>query len=211
MLLIRSILVLLFLSTTFYSPPVLAQEVLREGGSEPVTNETANKYFDDCMKDKLTVRSEKGRAAFCACRAANLKQFITQKEYEMLYVENKEGDAAFLKYLTYVYGGCLKFPVEETVFRDCLTHDSKAKIYEAEPYCYCKTNRVVSFTNIYGPDVVHLRTHQLPRFNDPMITYLNSPEFRDELKKAGRACAISFSEEEQSFGKYDIILPSDLQ
>jgi hypothetical protein len=208
---IRTLLILIALCISLYPSYAHAQGVLKESGAEPVSNEIANRYFDECVADTLTVRDENRRAAFCACRAANLKQFISEKEYELLFVENKEGDAAFLKYLTYVYGACLKFPIEETVFRDCLARDNMADIYEAEPYCYCKTRKVVSFTNLYGPEIVYLRSHQLPRYTDPLLSYINSPEFRGELQKARRECAISFTEEEEGFGEHDIILPDNLQ
>jgi len=192
---------------------VQAQTALNTKEKTPLSNAMINAYFDKCMVDGYPVENDDDLMGWCACTSANLKTFISKEEWDYKNENNKRGNEVIRKVFIHVYGSCLAFPVKFAV-KDYCVRTKEAKIFgpdAASVYelCNCITRKMVSFANLYGPDLMYEKVAKQTIVHDPVSVFMTSWQYYREYTQYRNRCILDINDKKKnkSFGPLDFIEP----
>lgn len=154
-----------------------------------ITNDTANAFFSKCTKKTDPMMSGDSQMEMCACMAVQLQSTMTFEEYTIIKEEPLPGSDAYAKFLIYVYGPCLEYPVKDYVESTCLK-DRRYRGYTPDitKMCRCASNAMARYARLYAPDILSATFKNNPHFEDAMTPLLKSPDFMTEKRDAIQEC-----------------------
>lgn len=167
---IRILLVLLLLAPA----SAMAQ------GFTPVSKETANKYYANCMAQQSPQQklSQQSQQIMCACTAARMTQFFTMEDMKAMMDNNPAiARPAYNKMLVEVYAPCMESPTREYYHMVCLNNPDTARYGDPQKICTCLGNAMGMHLQYNGPEVFRELLSRNPNLMDPMTALTNDPAF----------------------------------
>lgn len=165
----------LLLLTSF---PALAQT--------PVPKETANAYFENCIKTASPTQemSAEGQQMLCACTAARLTQFFTMEDWKAMGGSDPAvARPAYNKMMTNIYAPCMAEPVRERYYNRCLKVQG-----QQQQLCTCTADKLASYMQYHGSRIFGEMLAKDPNMQDPWAALENYGEFNGYIDMAGKEC-----------------------
>jgi hypothetical protein len=145
----------------------------------PVSKETANGYFTNCVKQPPSQQfSAESQNMFCACTAARLTQYFTMEDWTAM-VDNKSPNQrpAFNKMMVNIYAPCMETPSYEHYYNTCLANPETKKYGDSHKICTCLARAMASHMKVNGPNVLEQAIRRDPNIADPMTAITDDPSF----------------------------------
>lgn len=153
----------------------------------PVSKETANAYFENCLKTASPTQemSAQGQQMLCACTAARLTQFFTMEDWKAMGGSDPAvARPAYNKMMSNIYAPCMAEPVRERYQARCV----KAKGAEQQQLCTCTASKLASYMQYHGTRLFSEILAEDPNVQDPWAAVENYPEFNAYIDMAGKEC-----------------------
>ncbi len=145
-----------------------------------VPKETANAYFENCIKAPPTTMSERGQQMLCACTAARLTQFFTLEDMQAMS-SNQTAIArpAFNRMLINVYAPCMEEPTREYHYKSCIENPQTAMLGKhPDGLCSCAANALATHMRFHGSEIFTQILAREPMITDPAAALFEDPEFQ---------------------------------
>ena len=153
-----------------------------QNGFTPVSKETANAYFNNCIAQKSEQSfSPQAQDMLCACTAARLTQFFSMEDMATMTNPQAAPDAqrgAFNKMLINIYAPCMEEPTREFHYNACITNPQTAQYGDPAKICRCMADEVATHIKINGPSVFEELVARNPNISDPMSALTDDPSFQ---------------------------------
>jgi hypothetical protein len=173
-----------------------AQDILRQDDT-PVSREMANAEFAKCVQDGLPPLNDKELEEFCACRAANLIQFMTREDMGVINDKSQIGMSTKNKYYTLVLGTCLNTPVRVYAYQECMRDRALDGVLEDKnAFCKCVERDMNYYSYLYAPDLLSVIYEKNIAAGDPLYSFVQSSEFRSEHQKVRKECSAKILKQE---------------
>lgn len=146
----------------------------------PVSKETANQYFDNCVKSASPQQpiSTQTQEMLCACTAARLTQFFTMEDMKtMTGSEPTSARAAYNKMMVNIYAPCMEEPTREYYRNVCISNPDTARYGDPQKICPCMADKIAIHMATNGPRVFAEILSANPNITDPMAALLGDPKF----------------------------------
>lgn len=151
-----------------------------------VPKETANSYFDNCVKTASPQQglSVQAQEMLCACTAARLTQFFSMEDWKTMTGPNPaEARIAYNKMLINVYAPCMEEPTRERYYGRCAkTQGMDQKI------CTCASDKIAAHMAVQGPDIFTRLLAKDPNMQDPWAGLEEDAGFNNFIDTATRSC-----------------------
>lgn len=159
-----------------------------ERGSS-ITNDTANNFFENCTKKTDPMMTGDSQMEMCACMAVQLQSSMTFEEYEQIKEEPVPGSEVYAKYLIYVHGPCLEYPVKDYIKSTCLKNKSyQGYSPDIEGLCRCTSDKMARYAGLYAPDMLLATFKNNPHYEDAMTPLLENADFMTEQRTVVQEC-----------------------
>jgi hypothetical protein len=179
---------------------------------ELVSNEQANKYFNECMAiagpDPDAV--PESHLATCACMSANFKEVVTNRDLEYLTEMSDNGNEARKKILIYVQAPCIEFAAREIIYNNCAANRAFWNVVDnLEDMCQCVSDRMGNYLSIYGVDLFSkLQYTRSEDFEEPLKAIMDSWDYIKKHKIIEDKCRGYFVQnpyigDDEDWGQYD--------
>jgi carboxypeptidase C (cathepsin A) len=145
-----------------------------------VSKETANQYFDNCVKSVSPQQpiSTQTQEMLCACTAARLTQFFSMEDMQtMTGTEPVSARAAYNKMMVNIYAPCMEEPTREYYTKVCTSNPDTVKYGDPQKICPCMANKIAVHMATNGPRVFSEILSENPNVMDPMAALLGDPKF----------------------------------
>lgn len=173
----------LLIAILLVSFPVMAQT--------PVSKETANKYFDNCLKSTPPTQSisQNSQQMLCACTAARLTQFFTMEDMTTMTGSDPSlARIAYNKMLIDIYAPCMEAPTREFHYNACITDPNTARYGQPDKICPCLANALGDHLKVHGPEIFRGILSRDPNVMDPMAALSNDPSFQQFAQTKLMSC-----------------------
>lgn len=161
-----------------FAPAAMAQT--------PVSKETANAYFENCVKTASPTQemSVDGQQLLCACTAARLTQFFSMEDWKAMTAPDANvARPAYNRMMTDVYAPCMAQPMRERYYNRCL----KAQGAQQQ-ICNCTADRLATYMQNHGGRLLGGILARDAAVQDPWAAVENEPEFNAYIDTAGKEC-----------------------
>lgn len=151
------------------SLPALATEI---------SDETANAYYQNCLKGQTDNLSEQSKQTMCACTAAQMKTGFTMEDMQAMSKKDEAARIAFNKMIVNVYAPCIQYPAYDYYYGVC-TSDPRTAGMTSNPQamCGCLANKVSTYLGQNSQQVFAELLTRNPHMVDPMAALTNDPQF----------------------------------
>lgn len=149
--------------------------------ARPVSQDTANEYFNSCMANDDERMSEEAQESLCGCTSAQLLLVMTAEDIEkMSPAPGTPGRVPYDKMLTHAYGPCMQIPVEENIYNGCMKDGSikKFALKDQGKLCRCLAIKTTESLPIEAPKIMGRALKKKPDLNDPYDTIAYDPDLR---------------------------------
>lgn len=158
----------------------------------PVSTETANAYFTNCVAQKSEQAfSSQAQDMLCACTAARMTQFFSMEDMATMTNPQSEPAAqrgAFNKMLINIYAPCMEEPTREFHYNACITNPQTAQYGDPAKICRCMADSVAAHIKVHGPSVFEELVARNPNITDPMSALTEDPSFQTFAQSKLLAC-----------------------
>ena len=149
----------------------------------PVSKETANTYFGNCMAKRDPRMTTKSQEELCACTAAKMTEVMTMEDIKRMGQQTQEGIQSFNLMMTHVYMPCIGAPVHDLLMTECLADkkidEQQFKIDKGD-LCGCIAGKTGKWMADQGPAMMEIILKKNPHITDPIQPIMDSPDFRRE-------------------------------
>lgn len=149
----------------------------------PVSKETANAYFGNCMAKRDPRMTTKSQEELCACTAAKMTDVMTMEDIKRMSQQTQEGVQSFNLMMTHVYMPCIGAPVHDLLMTECLANkkiDQQGFKVDKGDLCGCISDRTGKWMADQGPAMMEIILKKNPHITDPIQPIMDSPDFRRE-------------------------------
>lgn len=175
----------LFLVLIVFLAPLTAK------AQTPVSKETANSYFANCVKTASPTQgmSANGQQMLCACTAARLTQFFTMEDWQNMTSPSPEiARPAYNKMLIDVYAPCMSEPTREYHYTSCMQNPSVTKLGNAQNVCNCAADALAQHMQYHGSSMFEKILAREPNIADPNAALFNDPDFQQVATQKTMGC-----------------------
>ncbi len=145
----------------------------------PIPKETANQYFENCIKIPPQENfSQESQNMFCACTAARMTQFFTVEDWNQIVQRGPKVREADNRMLVEVYAPCMEEPVRAHYYNTCISDPNSARYGNPQTICTCLGNQMGAHIQVSGQKIFREALAENPNISDPMAYLLSQPEFQ---------------------------------
>lgn len=165
---------LLLLLTVFLLPAAAKAQT-------PVSKETANTYFQSCVKQTTANQSfsQQGQQMLCACTAARLTQFFTMEDWQnMMKDDPAVARPAYNKMLIDIYAPCMGEPAREYHYQSCISSPDIVKLGNPTKICQCAAEQIAVYMQGNGSNLFQRLLSRNPNATDPNALLFGDSEFQ---------------------------------
>lgn len=145
----------------------------------PVSKETANAYFGNCVKQQDSQFSPNAQKMFCACTAARMTQFFSMEDMKAMTGQNEAARFALNKMIINIYAPCMEEPTREYHYKACMTNPNTARLVgDPDSLCRCSSHAIAQYVQNHGPRLFQELLLREPAMEDPMQALYNDPKFQ---------------------------------
>lgn len=155
----------------------------------PVTKETANAYFSNCLQQPSPGMSDQTKQYMCACTAAQMQKSMTVEDIRTMAQQSAAGRLATNKMITEVYAPCIEYPARDHYYLNCM-NDPKTKNYTSnvQGMCTCLASQVAGYLKQNAKSEFTRILSRTPNITDPMSALTNDPAFMRFAQTKMMAC-----------------------
>jgi hypothetical protein len=138
-----------------------------------ISEKVANAYYQACMEHDDDRLGGESQDALCGCMSVKIMSALTLEDIAAMSPKPGPGRAAFDKMLMNVYGPCMKAPVEDTLYRQCMG-DRKIKEFslrDTGKLCRCTASRSGAYYEQQAEPMMQDILRRAPGLSDP-VTYI---------------------------------------
>lgn len=162
-------------------------------GFTPVPKEMANKYFNNCVQSSAQTEqrfSPQAQQMFCACTAARMTQFFSIQDMQtMTNTSDPNSRLAFNKILVNIYAPCMKEPMREYHYAQCIGNPQTAQLTnDPQKMCGCAAEQLGIQMEVYGSQMFEKILQRNPTIEDPMSAIYSDPEFQTLAQRKALGC-----------------------
>lgn len=164
--------------------PVVAQ------AQTPVSKETANTYFTNCVKQPpMEQFTQEGQNMFCACTAARMTQFYTMEDMAAATgTDPVTARPAYNKMIALIYAPCMEIPVREHYYNTCMNNPDSARYRDRKGTCFCLGNTMGTHFKLRGEELFTQILTYNPNITDPMAAALTDPSVQTLAQEKLLSC-----------------------
>lgn len=152
----------------------------------PVSKETANQYFANCVKGAAPSQqmSKEGQEMMCACTAARMTQFFAMEDMKaMMSADQTIARPAYNKMMVEVYAPCMAEPTRERYLARCAkTNGTNRQV------CECAAGKIGNYMKNRGSELFSAILAQNGDIMDPWAALESSDVYNKYLETATREC-----------------------
>lgn len=145
-----------------------------------VSKETANEYFNNCVKAASPQQpvSVKTQEMLCACTAARLTQFFSMEDMKtMTGSDPTSARIAYNKMIIDIYAPCMEEPTREYYTGVCTSNPDTVKYGDPQKICPCMAGKIAAHMAVRGQEEFRKLLSRDPNIVDPMAALLGDAEF----------------------------------
>ena len=157
---------------------------LSAAAQTPVSDDTAARFYENCMKKPEGTMSAGTQDIFCQCTAYHTQKNLTMEDMQAMQDPSPAGRLALNKVLLDVYAPCMEFPVRDLIYNKCMENDFQRK----EGICSCLADKMGRYTADSAQARLKDVLAQDPNIYDPMGPIVNSPDFAQREKRLALDC-----------------------
>lgn len=147
------------------------------GKTGDVRKDIALRYYDDCKKYKEGVLAKAEQDLFCACISNGIEMGLSAEEATLLYEQNRKGQKARDKMMLKIYAPCMKFPIQDTVKKECMSSKAMDSYPQKRTLCDCQANMITQHVGIHAESIVQAALQSEKWYKDPIGSYLKTNDF----------------------------------
>ncbi len=157
----------------------------------PITKESANAYFADCVQKQSPDPSFKKESQdmFCACTAARLTTSYTMEDMTATASPDPAiARPAFNKIIYDVYAPCMETPTFDYYYNTCATNPDTSKYGNVKSICQCLGGSMAMHLRNNGQALFKDLLQRNPQMTDPMQALTSDPAFQSFAQRELTAC-----------------------
>lgn len=144
----------------------------------PVTKETANAYFNNCLQQPAQGMSAETKQYMCACTAAKMQESMTVEDIRTMPQQSAAGRLATNKMIIEVYAPCIEYPARDHYYLTCMNNpQSKNYTKNVQGMCSCLGTQVATYLKQNAKSELSRILKRTPNITDPMAALTNDPAF----------------------------------
>lgn len=146
----------------------------------PLSNETANAYYMQCMASDDPRMSDSAQDHLCSCTAVKMMSIMTGEDLAGMSREAGPGRAAYDKMLADAYAPCMQIPVEEQLYGECM-NDRKIRQFalrDQSALCNCMAMKSAGTLPDEAAAMTRRALETDPQLEDVFTSLHSNPEFR---------------------------------
>ena len=149
-----------------------------------VTKETADTYFNNCLKTQSTQEfSQQAQQTFCACTAGRMTQFFTMEDMQTMVSQGPQARLAYNKMIVDIYAQCMEAPTRERYYQQCTQSPGVN-----QKICHCISDAIALHLKNDGSQIFSQILSRDPAIVDPYAALENDPDFTAFKQSAGQSC-----------------------
>lgn len=145
-----------------------------------ISNETANRYFTQCMASDDPRMSDEAQEHLCSCTSVKMMSVMTDEDMAILSRDPGPGRVAYDKMLADAYAPCMEIPVREQLYGECMI-DKKIQQFalrNQSALCDCMAGQTTAMLPVEAPAMIRFALKQDPKLEDIYESLHSNPEFR---------------------------------
>ncbi len=149
----------------------------------PISKETANAYYNNCMLTPDKRMSKDTHMMLCSCTSVKMMETMTIEDIQVMAQQSQAGRDMLNKMLLNVYAPCMNFPVQDLVELECL-QDKKIDMagvkMDRSALCHCVAKKTGTWFSSTGTALMAKVIAKNRNITDPIGPVMDSPDFRRE-------------------------------
>ncbi|MAE51389.1 MAG: hypothetical protein CMH27_06235 [Micavibrio sp.] len=138
----------------------------------------AKRYYKDCLDNPTPALPKAAQETLCSCAAHDMQEKMSIKELDGLYTPTPKSGEYREKFLTEVYGNCLKYPMRNFILDDCMSNNTfKREIKNYRAVCECAADTTARYMNQMGPQLMLGALQGDWDHPDPLMLVITKEEF----------------------------------
>lgn len=139
----------------------------------------ANRYYNGCMANPTPVLPSAAQEALCGCASVGMQNDMSLKEIEGLYTSVPKSADYRQKFLTEIYGNCLKYPMRTFMLDNCMDNKKfRREVAEYKEVCECAADTTGRYFNKMGPTLMLGSLQGDWDSPDPLMNVIEHYEFK---------------------------------
>ncbi|MCI5060960.1 MAG: hypothetical protein MRY79_07800 [Alphaproteobacteria bacterium] len=161
-------------------------------GATPITRQTAEAYFQNCMQQPSQPGlTQTGKNNLCACTAAKMMQSLSVEDVQMMGGQDQNARNAMNKMIVHVYAPCIQYPAKDHYYHTCVTNPQTKKLgRNPQKLCGCMASQVASYLGSNGQQVFQNILSRNPNIADPMSALTSDQEFQSFAQSKLLGCVM---------------------
>lgn len=138
----------------------------------------ANRYYNGCIANPTPALPKSAQESLCSCAAVGMESDMTLEEVEGLFTQVPKSANYREKFLTEIYGNCLKYPMRAFILDDCMSNKKfRREVKQYKQVCECAADTTGRYFNQMGPTLMLGALQGDWSAPDPLMNVITSREF----------------------------------